>query len=136
MYFCKDPIKFFKKCKKYLEKDGEIFVDFGLGHHYYEFKDFKVGWKKNGEHEWAHKEKNYLWSCIWDDIFLKNDQVQLFHKRIQKFGYNNLSLAVKNEVPVLINRNELEELFSNIDITFLALWKDMPQLYIFIKINN
>lgn len=136
LYFCKDPIKFFKKCKEYLEKDGEIFVDFGLGHHLTKFKDFKVGWIKNGEHEWEYKEKNYLWSCIWDDSFLKNDQVQLFQKRIQKFCYNDLSLAIKNEVPVLISKSELEELFSNIDISFLALWEDMPQLYIFIKIKS
>jgi hypothetical protein len=136
LYFCKDPINFFKKCKEYLQKDGEIFVDFGLGHHWSKFKDFKVGWIKNGEHEWEYDEKNYLWSCIWDDSFLKNNQVQLFQKRIQKFGYNDLSLAINNEVPVLIDRSELEELFTKIEISFLALWEDMPQLYIFIKIIN
>ena len=46
LYFCKDPINLFKKCKEYLQKDGEIFVDFGLGHHWSKFTDFKVGWKK------------------------------------------------------------------------------------------
>ena len=95
-----------------------------------------MGWIKDGEHEWEYKENNYLWSCIWDDSFLENEQVQLFQQRIKKFGYNDLSLAVKNEIPVLINNSDLEKIFSEVNISFLALWENMPQLYIFIKINN
>lgn len=135
LYFCKDPIKFFEKCKTYLHEDGQIFVDFGLGHHWSKFNNFKVGWTKDGEHEWEYQEGNYLWSCIWDDEFLKDEQVQLFQQRIKKFGYNDLTLAVRDEVPSLIKKNDLERLFSEVDLRFLALWEDMPQLYIFCNIK-
>ena len=136
LYFCKNPKIFFEKCKKYLNDNGKIFIDFGLGHHLTKFKNFKVGWLKNDEHEWENKEKNYVWSCIWDDDFLKDKQVQLFQKRIKKFGYNDLSLAVKNEVPSIISVDELKKIFTKVDISFLTLWEKMPQLYIFVKINK
>ena len=133
LYFCKEPKLFLKKCKEYLLEDGEIFIDFGLGHHWSKFKNFKVGWIKNGEREWEYQTNNFLWSTLWDDSFIKNNQVRLFEERIKKFGYTDLSLAVKNEVPKILKISEIKELFNKLDINFLALWEDMPQLYIFIK---
>lgn len=134
LYFCKDPLLFFKKCKEYLLKDGEIFVDLGLGHHWNKFKNFKVGWIKDSEQEWEYKINNFLWSTIWDKSFLENKQVQLFQKRIKKFGYNDLSLAIEEEVPIIMKYEDLNKIFKNIKIDFLTLWEDMPQLYIFINI--
>jgi hypothetical protein len=135
LYFCKDPIIFLKKCKEYLLEDGEIFVDFGLGHHWTKFKNFKVGWVKDGEHEWEYKEDNFLWSGIWNDSFLKNEQVKLFEKRIRKYGYTDLKKAVYDELPSLIELNEIKELFKEINMDFLALCEDMPQLYMFINLK-
>lgn len=135
LYFCKDPIIFFQKCKEYLLEDGEIFVDFGIGHHWSKYKNFKVGWVKNGEHEWEYKENNYLWSTIWDNSFLENKQVKLFEERIKKFGYNDLNIAVRDEIPKILYISDVKELFKNIEVNFLALWEDMPQLYIFINIK-
>lgn len=135
LYFCKDPIIFFQKCKEYLLEDGEIFVDFGLGHHWTKFKNFKVGWVKDEEHEWEYNKNNYLWSTIWDNSFLENNQVKLFQERIKKFGYDNLNIAVKDEVPIIINKNDLNKLFKNVEIDFLSLWGNMPQLYIFLNIT-
>ena len=135
LYFCKEPMIFFKKCKEYLEDDGEIFVDFFYGHGWTRFENFKVGWLKDGEQEWEYEKGNYLWSGIWCDSFLKNEQIKLFEKRIIKHGYTDLKKAVYDEFPSLIELNKLKEIFKNININFLALWEDMPQLYIFINIK-
>ena len=135
LYFCKNPLVFLKKCKEYLEEDGEIFIDSGLGHHITRFKNFKVGWVKDGEHEWEYEEGNFLWSTIWDESFLKNNQVKLFQKRIKKFGYKDLNKAIYNEVPSIIKVDEIKAMFKEINITFLTLWENMPQLYIFLNIK-
>ena len=90
---------------------------------------------KNGEKEWEYEKGNYLWSGIWDDSFLENEQVKLFEKRIRKHGYTDLKKAVKDEFPSLIELDILKEMFRDININFLALWEDMPQLYIFINIK-
>ena len=120
LYFCKDPITFFKKCKEYLHEDGEIFVDFFYGHGWSRFKNFKVGWLKDGEQEWEYEKGNYLWSGIWDDSFLKNEQVKLFIKRIEKHGYTDLKKAVHDEFPSLVKLNKLKEMFKDININFLS----------------
>jgi hypothetical protein len=135
LYFCKNPINFFRKCKEYLLEGGEIFVDYGLGHHWTKFKNFKVGWVKNGEHEWEYKKDNYLWSTLWDNYFLENSQVKLFQERIKKFGYKCLNKAVEDEVPKILKISDIKELFKKVDINFLALWEDMPQLYIFLNLT-
>jgi hypothetical protein len=132
LYFCKDPVKFFAKCHQYLNSGGKLFVDFGLGHHWSRFKNFKVGWVKDGEHEWEYKEGNFLWSTLWDDSFLLNKEVQLFQHRIAKFGYDNdLGSIIKKEVPAVIGINDITRFFS-LKIHFKCLWEDMPQLYIFL----
>ena len=67
-YFAKDLDSFFRKCHESLNEGGLLFVDFGIGDHW-RFSDYKVGWIKDGEHEYAYKKDNFLWSCIWDDKF-------------------------------------------------------------------
>jgi hypothetical protein len=135
LYFCKDPIKFLLKCKEYLDNDGEIFIDFFYGHGWTRFKNFKVGWVKNGEHEWEYNENNFLWSGIWDDSFLDNEHVKLFEKRIIKHGYTDLKKAVKDEFPTLIEISSIKNIYKYVNLNFFALWDDMPQLYIFINIK-
>ena len=61
--------------------------------------------------------------------------MKLFAKRIEKHGYTDLKKAVQDEFPSLITLDKLKEMFTDININFLALWEDMPQLYIFINIK-
>ena len=130
-YFARDPLEFFRNAHSSLAPGGKLFVDFGLGDHW-RFVDYKVGWIKGGEHEWAYRADNFLWSCMWDESFLRDPQVQLFADRIKKFGYDDLDAAVKREVPSLVTPNELTEMFD-LDVSFLALWEDAPQLYIIVS---
>lgn len=135
LFFCKDPELFLKKCKEYLEDDGELLIDYFYGHGWTRFTMFKVGWVKNGEHEFEYKNDNYLWSGIWDDSFLENEQIQLFQKRIIKHGYNDIKKAVYDEIPVVIELSTIKNMFSEVKLEFFALYEDMPQLYIFINIK-
>ena len=52
-YFAKDPQNFISKCINHLTSGGHALVDWGLGDHW-RFQDFKVGWVKDGEHEYAY----------------------------------------------------------------------------------
>ena len=76
-YFAKDPKKFLEKCHNNLNEGGYIFIDWGLGDHW-RFSDYKIGWVKNEEHEHAYVAGNYLWSTVWDDSFLNDDQFKIF----------------------------------------------------------
>ena len=58
-YFSKEPKTFIEKCYNGLDKDGILYVDWGLGDHW-RFKNFKVGWVKNGEQEYAYDNNNFL----------------------------------------------------------------------------
>jgi len=73
-YFAKDPDDFIKQCYDNLNENGLLYVDWGLGDHW-RFAEFKVGWVKGGEQEYAFGDDNYLWSMVWDDTFLKNELV-------------------------------------------------------------
>ena len=57
-YFAKNPKDFIKRCYDNLEDNGEIFLDWGLGDHW-RFENYKVGWVKDGEHEFAYKNDNF-----------------------------------------------------------------------------
>lgn len=72
-YFAKDPKSFVARCHDHLNKNGTLYVDWGLGDHW-RFKNFKVGWIKNGEHEYAYAKDNFLWSCIWSEKFIGDKQ--------------------------------------------------------------
>jgi hypothetical protein len=130
-YFAKNPETFITKCHEYLNDGGEIFVDWGLGDHW-RFKNYKIGWVKDGEHESFYGEGNYLWSTVWDDSFLKHPQFLLFKKRVERFGYKDMKKAITDEVPSILDLEFIRKYFD-IEYDLLALWEDTPQLYIFIK---
>lgn len=130
-YFSKDPWDFVELCHEHLKPKGSLFVDWGIGDHW-RFPNYKVGWVKNGEHEWAYKEDNYLWSTVWDDSFIKDNEYQTFSQRIQKHNYQDTKKAIFDEVPQIVNL-EFIDLFFETEYNMLALWEDLPQLYILIS---
>jgi len=130
-YFAKEPENFILRCHNYLNENGVLYVDWGLGDHW-RFPNYKVGWVKNGEHEWAYKEDNYLWSTVWDDLFIDNNEFQTFSQRIQKHNYQNTKVAIFDEVPKIINIGFINTLFET-EYNMLTLWEDLPQLYILIS---
>ncbi len=38
----------------------------------------------------AMGRENYLWSMVWDDSLLRDEQFKLFSKRVEKFGYKDV----------------------------------------------
>ena len=116
-----------------LNPGGIALLDWGLGDHW-RFENYKVGWVKDGEHEYAYDDHNYLWSCIWDKSFEKHSQVSLYTNRIKKFGYHDLTSAVENEVPSILRLNDIP--CNKIEIDFLTIWEDQPQLYICLTLEK
>jgi SAM-dependent methyltransferase len=130
-YFAKDPYKFIEKCYENLSPAGILYADWGLGDHW-RYEDFKVGWIKNKEHEFAYAPDNFLWSTVWDDNFLKHEEVKLFGERIKKFGYNGVKEAVLEEIPSILQLKSVENFFD-ISYRIVAVWEEHPQLYFLIK---
>lgn len=133
-YFSKNPKSFIEKCVLMTQRQQNaiIFLDWGLGDHW-RFEKFKIGWLKEGEHEFAYRQDNLLWSCIWKDEFLKNKEFVKFSERVKKFNYFDVKNAVLEEVPSVLNLDNdkfLEEhgYISRCDL--MSLWEDSPQLYI------
>jgi len=113
-YFAKDPIDFIKRCFDSLTDDGRLIVDWGFGDHW-RYDNYKIGWKKNGEHECAYGDENYLHSALWDNEKIGNDQAfRMFKEASIKYGYTfqgiNESL-IYNEVPSVITYEDIEEKF-------------------------
>ena len=129
-YFAKDVDDFIKRCHASLRPNGKLYVDFGLGDHW-RFENYKIGWSKDGEHEYAYNDKNFLWSTVWDDSFVNHPQFKLFEKRTEKFGYSDVKKAIQDEIPSILEFNKMAKYF-NISYDMVALWDDMPQLYILI----
>lgn len=127
-YFAKEPEQFIKKCYDNLNTGGRLFVDWGLGDHW-RFDDYKIGWVKNGEHEYAYKEDNFLWSTVWHDSFLENEQFNIFIQRVRKFGYEDIRKEIFEEVPKVLLAEDVEKYFSS-SYSLMALWEDNPQVYI------
>jgi len=131
-YFAKNPEDFIKRCYNQLNKNGKLYADWGLGDHW-RYKNFKIGWNKDGEHEQAYREGNYLWSTVWCDSFLKDSQYQLFQKSVIKYGYNDVKEAIFKEVPKVLDYKFIEKYF-HVNFTLLTLWSlERPQLYILIN---
>lgn len=101
-YFCKNLESFFEQSFDSLNEGGHLYVDCGLGDHY-RFKNYKVGWLKDGEHEWGHFEGNYLWSTMWSEKFESNPQYARFEKLINKYNYINLKDSIFKECPNVFN---------------------------------
>ena len=130
-YFAKDPKDFIKRCYESLNEGGTLYVDWGLGDHW-RFENYKIGWAKDGEHESFYGRNNFLWSTVWDDSFLENSDFKLFCERTEKFGYSDIKNAIFQEVPKVLNLDYIKQYF-NIEYNMLALWDDLPQLYILLK---
>jgi SAM-dependent methyltransferase len=130
-YFAKDPEDFIKRCYDSLNDDGRLYVDWGLGDHW-RFEDYKIGWVKNGEHEHAYKEDNFLWSTIWDYSFLDDYQFEVFSKRVKKLGYDDTKKAIFEEVPKVMYLDYIKDYFST-SCTIMSLWNDNPQIYILLS---
>lgn len=136
-YFSKDPSYFISRCWDHLNDGGKLYVDWGLGDHW-RFSDYKIGWKKNGEQEYAYKKNNFLWSTVWDEELLTDSEFKLFSERVSKFGYKNLKNAILEEVPHIITFDEIKKFFK-ISYNTISLWEDLPQFYILLsltKLNN
>lgn len=133
-YFSKDPSDFIERCKSSLSPSGLALIDWGLGDHW-RFKNYKVGWVRDGEHEFAYAEDNLLHSCFWNDGLLKHEEVQNFWKAVKNnpdFGYEETSTleeVVKKEVPRLVE-------YECKKVATKFLWPDSPQLYIITLIAN
>ena len=126
-YFSKNPELFFSELDRILSPGGRFIVDWGLGDHW-RFDNYKVGWKKEEEHEYAYNDKNYLWSTIWHDSFEKHPEFIKFESWIKKFGYENAKEAIKSEVPVIFNLKDINKNFL-FKIDMITLWEDLPQIY-------
>lgn len=126
-YFAKDPKSFIEKCLDLLNPGGTLFLDWGLGDHW-RFEEYKVGWVKDGEHEYAYEEGNFLWSTIWHDSFTQHPEYQDFQNNIKKFGYENVETAMREEVPAILDLKDLADI--NLRANILSLWPESPQLYI------
>ena len=127
-YFSKNPKDFFLKCHEILKPGGFLFVDWGLGDHW-RFKEYKVGWVKGEEHEYAYSEDNFLWSTVWDDSFSNHPELRKFSKWIEKFGYSDLKSSIKKEVPSVLSLSDILSEFS-LSCDIVSLWEESPQLYI------
>jgi SAM-dependent methyltransferase len=129
-YFARDPQQFIEKCYEHLNDNGTLYVDWGLGDHW-RFENYKIGWIKDGEQEYAYKDDNFLWSTVWDDSFLENEQYKIFCDRVKKFGYHDVHTAILQEVPNVL---ELKSINKNFDILYSikTLWEDLPQLYVLV----
>lgn len=128
-YFCKNPELMIENFREMLKPGGKIIIDWGLGDHW-RFDNYKIGWVKEGEHEWAYNENNFLWSTIWHDSFIEHPEFILFSKYVANKGYtsNEVTEAIRKEVPVVMQVDKLSKDFD-ILIDMYTLWADMPQIY-------
>ena len=133
-YFSRHPRVFIQKCYEHLKEDGTLYVDWGLGDHW-RFKNYKIGWVKDDEHEHAYDKNNFLWSTVWSYNFLEDPQYKLFESRVKKLGYNNVESAIFNEVPKVLNIDSIAN-FKKIDFNIISLWEDLPQLYMLISLKK
>lgn len=130
-YFARDPQQFIKKCYEHLNDNGTLYVDWGLGDHW-RFENYKIGWIKDGEQEYAYKDDNFLWSTVWDDSFLENEQYKIFCDRVKKFGYEDVHKAIIEEVPSVLTFKDIEGYYK-LQHSIITLWEHNPQLYILLK---
>lgn len=131
-YFARDPHDFVERCRASLAPGGTIFLDWGLGDHW-RFDRFKVGWVRDGEHEFAYAPDNFLHSCFWRPEFVDDLEVKRFWSNVQgRFGYQrteSLNDIIRVEVPSIID-------YGCKEIRFKFLWPEAPQLYIMTLITR
>jgi len=134
-FFAKDPKDFIKRCYEHLNEGGKLYVDFALGENL-RFQNFKIGWVKDWEHEYAYNEYNLAWSTVWDDSFLDNKYFKFFQKCAHDFGYNDIKQAIFKEVPKILDLKFVKKYFTvqvefyGASITWANEAKKRPILYI------
>jgi|TARA_R110000824_G_scaffold79747_3_gene200807 hypothetical protein len=130
-YFAKDLTNFFKRAHDHLEDGGVLYVDFGIGDHW-RYDNYKIGWKKDGEQESAYWDENYLWSFVWDDKLLEDEEFKKFSKYVEKKGYPDVKAALFDETPEIMELDKLKDMF---DVTYetLTLWEESPQFNVLLK---
>lgn len=124
-YFASDPADFVNRCVAHTRPGGHVLLDWGLGDHW-RFPNFKVGWVKDGEHEWAYNENNKLYSCFWRDEFSDEPEVKAFWDAVRllhKYECSSVTDVIRQEVPAIV-------VYAYEKIRFKFLWPDSPQLYI------
>lgn len=126
-YFAKDPERFIDQCYEILNPGGYILVDWAIGDHW-RFDNYKIGWVKDSEHEYAYADNNFLWSCLWDDYFLNDLDFVNFSENVKKFGYNDVKKAIFDEIPSIISLSYIFKFFD-VQYSMISLWPDKPQLY-------
>jgi len=136
-YFAKNKTQFLKNLKRHLALEGTFFLDWGLGDHW-RFENYKVGWKKDGEHEWAYEENNFLWSTFWSHVLSVNEEVLKFENWIEPWYPNEyMDHIIRREVPTIFTTTDF--LVEGLNITKIeakALWPDAPALYLAVLGRN
>ena len=120
-YFSKNPEKMLEEFFQMLNPGGTILIDWALGDHW-RFEDYKVGWIKNNEQEYAYGEDNLLWSTAWHDSFLENGEYKFFENWVKRYGYEDVKTVIKDEVPVILNLSEYE----HVEFGIKSLWPKRP----------
>ena len=131
-YFAHDPQQFIRKCYEHLNPGGKIYFDSCYGDHW-RFPNFKLGWVKDGEQEFAYKKDNFLWAGVWDDGFEDSFAFLEFKRKVQKFGYTDMKKSILDEVPCILNLTDIDQYFDDVTYNMKQLWDDMPQLYILLS---
>lgn len=124
-YFSKDPHSFIERCMSHLSEGGYALIDWGLGDHW-RFEDFKIGWVKNGEHEFAYSDQNFLHSCFWNTSLSQDPNALEFWNQCLRKGYSSdqtLESVVREEVPSIVD-------YDCCHLSTKFLWPESPQLYI------
>jgi len=136
-YFAKDPSLFIERCLGMVKRGGVLFLDWGFGDHW-RYENYKIGWVKDGEHESAYEDGNYLWSGVWHDSFLSNSAYKEFEEWVAKFGYDDVKSAIFDETPSILNLNKQPQWMSDVKMSYnlITLWEESPQLYVLILINK
>ena len=129
-YFAKDPLAFLKKCLEMISPGGFVLADWGVGDHW-RFENYKIGWVKDQEHEFAYDDENHLWSAIWHDGFVSKPAFKSFEEWVKKLGYDDVKKAIFEEVPHVLDLGTLSDKLADISISchLLSLWEEAPQLY-------
>ena len=130
-YFARHPYDFISRCHDSLIEGGRLYVDWGVGDHW-RFPKFKVGWYKDEEQEYAYNSTNFLWSMVWHDDFLKNDQCLTFEKEIKRYGYSSLRNAIYQEIPSVLETYHIDQHFKDVKYSFLTIVKPYLQLYVLV----
>lgn len=127
-YFSKFPDDLIARIKEHLNSGGHALVDWGLGDHW-RFQNYKIGWLRDGEQEYAYSKNNFLYSCYWNDKLYESTEVQAFWNAVknnEQFKYSeldSLDAVVRREVPSIVDYE-----YKKIVTKFL--WPESPQLYI------